>query len=99
MRERGIAYLPLKNDELDTKLANFINTRDDADKWRQLFVREGEGVYQFWTKKIYIKMEQDKILIRSGGGYIGIEEFINLFSQREMDSLQRSDPLSAITKS
>jgi len=32
-------------------------------------------------------MEQDKILIRSGGGYIGIEDFINLFSQREMDNL------------
>lgn len=57
MRERGIAYLPIKNDELDNKLANFINARDDADKWRQLFVREGEGVYQFGTKKIYIKME------------------------------------------
>ena len=57
MRERGIAYLPLKNDELDMRLATFINSRDDADRWRQLFVREGEGVYQFGTKKIYIKME------------------------------------------
>ena len=60
MRERGIAYLPLKNDELDTKLANFINARDDADKWRQLFVREGEGVYQFGAKKIYIKTKISK---------------------------------------
>ncbi len=45
MRERGIAYVPIQNDDLDNKLANFINSRDDADKWRQLIVREGEGVY------------------------------------------------------
>jgi len=34
MRERGIAYVPIQNDDLDNKLANFINSRDDADKWR-----------------------------------------------------------------
>lgn len=80
MRERGVAYIPAKDDVVDQKLAHFINTRQDADRQRQLFVREGEGVYQFGSKKIYIKVEQDKILIRSGGGYMSIEEFINLYS-------------------
>lgn len=61
-------------------------------------MREGEGVYQFGSKKIYIKVEQDKILIRSGGGYISIEEFLNLYSQREQESLLRGDPLATLSK-
>lgn len=61
-------------------------------------MREGEGVYQFGSKKIYIKVEQDKILIRSGGGFISIEEFLNLYSQREMDGIMRGDPLAALQR-
>lgn len=55
-------------------------------------------MYQFGSKKIFIKQEQDKILIRSGGGFISIEEFLNLFSQREMDILSRQDPLAQHAK-
>lgn len=98
MRERGVAYIPMQNDRTDQSLADFINGKQDSDKYRQLFVREGEGVYQFGTKKIFVKCEQDKILIRSGGGYISIEEFLNLYCQREMEALQRGDPLAAIAK-
>ncbi len=78
--------MPANNDALDSKLAAFINNKPDADKYRQLFVRESSGVYQFGSKKVYVKMEKDKILIRSGGGYVSIEEFLNLYSQREMES-------------
>lgn len=45
MEERGVTYLPAKGDDTDQKLASFINARPDADKYKQLFVREGEGVY------------------------------------------------------
>jgi hypothetical protein len=42
-----------------------------------MFLRESEGVYQFGQKRIYIKIEKGhKILVRVGGGYMGIEEFI-----------------------
>lgn len=98
MKERGVAYVPQSNDLIDQKLANFINSKTDSDKYKALFVREGEGVYTFGSKKIFVKIEQDKILIRSGGGYISVEEFLNLYSQREMDEIQRKDPLAAITK-
>ena len=42
-----------------------------------LFLRESEGVYQFGTRRVYIKIEKgNKIVVRVGGGYIDIEEFI-----------------------
>tara|TARA_B110000285_G_scaffold207612_1_gene247119 strand:+ start:595 stop:723 length:129 start_codon:yes stop_codon:yes gene_type:complete len=42
-----------------------------------MFLRESEGVYQFGQKRVNIKvMKGNKILIRVGGGFIGIEEFI-----------------------
>lgn len=99
MRERGVVYIPMKEDPLDNKLANFINGRQDGDKYRQLFVREGEGVYQFGSKKIYLRYEQDRIVIRSGGGFLSIEEYLNLYSQREIDILLNRDPLSALSRS
>lgn len=68
--------MPASGDAIDGKLAQWINKNQDGDKYRQLFVREGEGVYQFGNKKVYVKVEQDKILIRSGGGYMTIEEFL-----------------------
>jgi len=41
------------------------------------FVRESEGVYQFGQKRVYIKVEKgDRILVRVGGGFMNIDEFI-----------------------
>ena len=46
-----------------------------------MFLRESEGVYQFGQKRIYIKIEKgEKILVRVGGGYLGIEEFIRTYT-------------------
>ena len=42
-----------------------------------MFLRESEGVYQFGQKRVYIKVEAgNKLLVRVGGGFIGIDEFI-----------------------
>ncbi len=42
-----------------------------------MFLRESEGVYFFGKKRVYIKVEQgNKIMVRVGGGYIAIDEFI-----------------------
>ena len=42
-----------------------------------MFLRESEGVYQFGQKRIYIKVEKgEQILVRVGGGYMGIEDFV-----------------------
>ncbi len=43
-----------------------------------------------------MKLEQDKILIRTGGGYLSLEEFLNLYSQREVESSLRGDPMAVL---
>ena len=40
-------------------------------------MRESEGVYKFGSKRIAVKIEQDKIIIRVGGGYMSIDEFLD----------------------
>lgn len=55
MKEGGIAYIPFHNDPIDKALADFINTLQDPDRIKNLFIRESEGVYMFGSKKIYAK--------------------------------------------
>ena len=42
-----------------------------------MFMRESEGVYHFGSKRINVRVEKGKILIRVGGGYLGIDEFLD----------------------
>jgi hypothetical protein len=40
------------------------------------FEREQEGMYKYGKKRVFMKIEGDQIIIRVGGGYLTIEEFI-----------------------
>jgi hypothetical protein len=40
-------------------------------------VREGEGIYKYGKKRVFMKIENDLIIIRVGGGYLTMEEFID----------------------
>ena len=40
-------------------------------------MRESEGVYEFGSKRIHVRVERDKIQIKVGGGYLSIDEFID----------------------
>lgn len=57
-----------------------------------MFMRESEGIYQFGTKKIYVKVEHDKINIRVGGGFLSIDEFLDQYTPVELQKLERKDP-------
>lgn len=60
-----------------------------------MFLRESEGVYQFGKRKVYIRIESgNKILVRVGGGYMHIDEFIETYTQSETDKIERKDVLS-----
>jgi len=54
-------YVPIKEDPIDNLLAQYINKHSPENKLKILFIREGEGVYSFGTKKIYVAIHQDKI--------------------------------------
>jgi hypothetical protein len=55
MQEKNVIYIPYHSDPIDKALADFINSSYDPDRLNGLFIREGEGIYLFGTKKLYIK--------------------------------------------
>jgi shikimate kinase len=46
--------------------------------------RLGEGYYIFGTKKIFAKIMNAKLVIRVGGGFMVIEEFIAVYGDMEL---------------
>jgi esterase/lipase len=61
LKSKVAVYIPIKDDPIDEKLADFINNYPDRQKLKIMFMRESEGVYEFGSKKIFIKVEKDRI--------------------------------------
>jgi len=58
-----------------------------------MFMRESEGIYEFGSKRIAVKVDKDKVNIRVGGGYLSIDEFLDQYTPLELEKLERKDPL------
>ena len=58
-------------------MAEYVNNFPDRSKLKIMFLRESEGVYSFGSKKISVRIENGKIIIRVGGGYLSIDEFMD----------------------
>jgi hypothetical protein len=83
----------VKGDTVDRKLAEYINNFPDRQKLKIMFMRESDGVYQFGTKKVHVRVDKDKINVRVGGGYLSIDEFLDQYTPQELEKLERKDPL------
>jgi hypothetical protein len=77
LKSRIAVYIPVKNDSIDKKIAEYINNYPDRNKLKIMFMRESEGVYQFGSKRVAVKVDKDKINIRVGGGFLSIDEFLD----------------------
>lgn len=88
----------LLEDYTDKKLAEFINNYPERAKLKIMFMRESEGVYQFGTKRVAVKVEKDNIKIRVGGGYLSIDEFLDQYTPVELEKLERKDPLKRFSE-
>ena len=64
LKSRIAVYIPVKNDETDKKLAEYINNYPDRQKLKIMFMRESEGVYEFGSKRVMVKVEKDKIKLK-----------------------------------
>ena len=82
----NFVYKEVEGDKIDKKLAEIINNADknqksNMNKAKLLFVRESEGVYTYCKKKVFIKRtDEDRLIIRVGGGYMSLEVFIDTFN-------------------
>lgn len=63
-----------------------------------MFMRETEGVYQFGSKRVAVKVDKDKINIRVGGGFLSIDEFLDQYTPAELEKIERKDPLKRFSE-
>jgi hypothetical protein len=94
LKSRLAIYLPVRDDAIDVKLAEYINNYPDRMKLKILFMRESSGVYEFGTKRVQVEVMQNKIKVRVGGGYMSIDEFLDQYTPVELEKQQRRDPLT-----
>ena len=85
-------YIAKKTDPVDMALANYVNKFPERSKMQIMFLRESEGVYQFGQKRVYIKIEKgDQMLVRVGGGFMQIEDFIDQYTGQEVEKIDRKN--------
>jgi len=65
-------YKPIKTCEIDVLFAESINKA----QLNLPVKRTDVGKYVFGTKSILAKVVNGKLLVRVGGGYLGVDEFI-----------------------
>lgn len=78
-----VKYNPTKGDRVDEKMAHYIN-KFDLDVPMQ---RIGDGQYIFGSRKIFAKIMNDKLVVRVGGGYMLIDEFLQTYGQQELEKI------------
>lgn len=91
-------YIPVKNDPIDRRLAEYINNYPDRNNLKIMFMRESEGVYQFGAKRVYVRCDKDKINVRVGGGFLSIDEFLDQYTPTEMSKFDRKSPVKRMNE-
>jgi len=86
-------YKAVKGDLVDELFADYINRLNCPVPIKRL----GNNQYTFGTKKIYAKIINGKLVIRVGGGYMGIEEFMMYYGQQELQKIQKEELMKVHT--
>lgn len=73
-----------KGDLLDELLGSYINENGCPVPIKRL----GNGYYMFGSRKIYAKVLNGKLVIRVGGGYMVINEFIATYADAELRKME-----------
>lgn len=76
LRTRIAVYIPFKGDTIDKALSEYINNYPDRRKLKIMFLRMQEGIYEFGTRRVSVKVERSSILVKVGGGWLQVDEFL-----------------------
>lgn len=85
-------YIPVKGDEIDMKLAEYINEFGTPVPWKRM----SEGIYMYGTKKVSVKYLRQNLIIKVGGGSMMLEEFIANYEDIEIAKLNNANPTQNI---
>lgn len=61
-----------------------------------MFLREDKGVYQFGAKRVLVRLMRDSIQVKGDGGYLAIDNFLDVFLPEELYKLEQKDPLKKV---
>ena len=73
-------YKPIKGDLIDELFAKCINGYQCMVPVKRL----GDGFYIFGSRKIYAKIMNGRLVIRVGGGFMVMEEFVSTYTDSEL---------------
>lgn len=76
-RAKQPKYVPIPGDHVDELMAKHLNATHYHIDVRAL----GDGHYMLGNKKIFAKIVADKLVIKQGGGFMLIDEFIKNYSE------------------
>ena len=84
-------YKPIPGDAVDELMARHLNASQYFIDVRAL----GDGHYMLGNKKIFAKIVADKLVVKQGGGFMLIDEFIKNYS--EGNTMTGSSSMAATT--
>ena len=95
---KNYIYIGHSNDKIDKELSKYINAFPEKQKMKILFIRESDGVYQFGQKRVHVKIEKgNNIKVRVGGGYMHIDDFIDQYTDQEVEKIERRNVVDRFT--
>lgn len=89
VEDKLFIYKPMNDDQIDKNLANYINKAPLRLRSKMHFEREAPGIYRFARKKVFMKIEGETIVIRVGGGFLTINEFVALNCGKDDDEQKK----------
>lgn len=85
-KNQDFVYKPVKGDLLDEALASYLTER--PEKVAVPFIRESKEIYTFGAKRVFVRLDQGKISVRVGGGFMPIEDFLAVYSKAELEKFE-----------
>ncbi len=79
-----------KGDQVDNLFQDYLEGTECPVPLEKI----GKGYYMFGSKKIFAKIINGKLVIRVGGGYMGIDEFVQAYAESELMKMQRYQEIS-----
>lgn len=80
-------YKPVIGDVVDEMFAGYLNKANLAIEVQRISAKN----YMFGTKKILANIVNDRLVIRVGGGFMNVEEFIEQYGKIEMLKLIKAE--------
>ncbi|CAG9322543.1 unnamed protein product [Blepharisma stoltei] len=85
LKMQNPVYFPADDDNIDQALSAFLNSRDEVVPVP--FIREAKGVYLFGTRRVLISFERGKLIVKVGGGFLPIDDFVECYYDGEFEKL------------